>query len=362
MASYTTFPLGDAWPFRDPQTSRHFNLPLFVIHIFRMPAFFAMAGFFAALLHQRGGLRTLLVNRTRRVLLPLVVFWFALAPFMAGAFLFAIHQSTGTPVRAIVEAGSRNTPVTTMHLWFLYYLVIFYAVAAAVLVAARGRSLRADVCSAVTTSAWSVPLWSTVTALTLLPMEFPGIEGSTRLLPPVRTLVAYGVFFVFGWLLFAARRDIQRLGRSMGWHLALGVFGVAGYVYVELRPLADPLATHSAACIAMAASMWGFVFGITGAFLRVASGEHPAVQYLSKAAYWTYLVHLPIVVFTAGALARTPLHAFVKFSIVLTVTTVTCLATYHYFVRTTVIGALLNGTRQPVPGRPRPRSVEAAGS
>jgi glucan biosynthesis protein C len=137
-----------------------------------------------------------------------------------------------------------------------------------------------------------------------------------------------------------------------------------GYIYIfELgKPFADPRATHAAACFAMALGMWGFVLGITGLFLRVASQEHPLVRYLSDAAYWTYLIHLPIVITTAGLLARTPVHAFVKFSVVLIVTTGVCLLTYHYLVRTTVIGQLLNGTRRPSSGSPQPHSVQAAGS
>lgn len=356
MASYTTFPLGDTWPFRDPQTSQHFNLPLFVIHIVRMPAFFAMAGFFAALLYARGGLHRLIVNRTKRVLFPFVVFWFALAPLLALGFLFAIHQGTGTPVREIVEQGAKTSPVTTMHLWFLYFLLIFYAASIVVIVVSRGRELRPAVCATLTTAPWSVLLWTAVTTLTLLPMAFPGIEGSTLLLPPIRTLVAYGVFFLFGWLLFAGRDKLDALTRFVVHHLTLGVLGVVAFIYIyEVgKPFADPRATHAAACVAIAASTWGFVLGITGVFVRLASREHPLVRYLSAAAYWTYLVHLPIVIVAAGALARTPLHAFAKFSIVLIVTTAVCLATYHYFVRTTVIGRLLNGTGRISESRPLP--------
>jgi glucans biosynthesis protein C len=150
----------------------------------------------------------------------------------------------------------------------------------------------------------------------------------------------------------------------MAWYLTLGVLGVIGYIYVyEIgKPFSNAGTTHLAACAAIALSTWGLVLGIIGAFVRFASREHPVVRYLSGAAYWTYLVHLPIVIVTAGALARIPVHAFVKFPVVLVVTSAVCLATFHYFVRSTIIGMLLNGTRQPSSGRPRRRSVEAAGS
>ena len=50
-ASYTRTPLGDAWPYHDPHTNVAFDLLVFFIHLFRMPLFFVVAGFFAALLY-----------------------------------------------------------------------------------------------------------------------------------------------------------------------------------------------------------------------------------------------------------------------------------------------------------------------
>src|ERR671911_846280 len=74
-ASYTQAPLGSLWPYHDPQTSVAFDLLIFFIHLFRMPVFFVVAGFFAALLYYRDGLAGFARNRVRRVLLPLVLFW-----------------------------------------------------------------------------------------------------------------------------------------------------------------------------------------------------------------------------------------------------------------------------------------------
>src|SRR5688500_12766151 len=54
-ASYTYTPLRDAWPFHDPPGLVAFEILLLFIHLFRMPAFFVVAGFFAALLYYRDG-------------------------------------------------------------------------------------------------------------------------------------------------------------------------------------------------------------------------------------------------------------------------------------------------------------------
>ena len=58
--NYVVFPLGPAWPYKDPATSTVFDILVFVIHLFRMPVFFVAAGFFAAMLMERDGARGIL--------------------------------------------------------------------------------------------------------------------------------------------------------------------------------------------------------------------------------------------------------------------------------------------------------------
>src|SRR5262245_18499155 len=68
---YTVTPLKNAWPYKDGSTSLFFDVLCFFIHVFRMPTFFVMAGFFAALLYHRDGPIKFLLQRTKRILLPL---------------------------------------------------------------------------------------------------------------------------------------------------------------------------------------------------------------------------------------------------------------------------------------------------
>ena len=48
VVSYITIAIPEAWPYQDRQTSVAFDYLVFAIHLFRMPTFFVMAGFFAA--------------------------------------------------------------------------------------------------------------------------------------------------------------------------------------------------------------------------------------------------------------------------------------------------------------------------
>jgi len=67
-----------------------FAYPLaWFIHLFRMPAFFIIAGFFAALVYARYGFTGFLQNRLRRVFWPLVIFWPVIFVLVTSSILFA---------------------------------------------------------------------------------------------------------------------------------------------------------------------------------------------------------------------------------------------------------------------------------
>jgi glucan biosynthesis protein C len=349
--NYAVFPMGEAWPFKDPKTSSLFDLMVFVIHLFRMPVFFVAAGFFAALLMQRDGPRAFAVNRTKRVLLPLVLFWPLVLPAVLAGFLYANMRAGSTFDVTAAESGPFLNRPLLAHLWFLWDLAIFCAAATllAPLVSRLPERWTGRIDSAfgaVANSLAGALAMSIVTALTLLPMQGPALETSSALLPPFRILVAYGVFFTFGWLLFRRRDIIESFGTRCTISLLLGAAGAVGYLMVTVgRRVPDPSLAHVVGCAFAGLTMWLLIYGIVGAFVRLLDRPSPIVRYLSDASYWMYMVHLPFTLAVPGLLAPSPLPAMVKFAITVTVTTVATLVSYHYLVRATVIGELLNGRR-----------------
>src|SRR5262249_38278741 len=73
----------------------------------------------------------------------------------------------------------------------------------------------------------------------------------------------------------------------------------------------------------------------------------PLARYMADASYWMYLVHLPLTIVFPVFLRNLPLPTVVKFGAVLGVTTCITIITYHYWVRATAIGKVLNGRRYP---------------
>lgn len=365
-ASYPRTPLGQAWPYQDPQTSALLDPVIFIVHLFRMPTFFVMAGLFAALLFYREGPAGFLAHRTRRVLLPFIAAWVVLFPMMVFGFTWALAGGGSGNVAAALQvtAAAPYTPTILAHLWFLYYLFMI-CVAAAVVVPlvqrlpAALRSRCVAVFGSLAPTLVGCLAFGVISGLTLLPMNRPMLDTPMTFLPLIRVLVAYAVFFSFGWLLFVRRDLVASFGRRPWAYTTAGL--VMGFVYLAslLRPVsANPDVAHVVSVVIGGVATWLLVYGVTGIFVRYAGHPSPLQRYIADGSYWIYLVHLPVISWFAGVLAPVQIPGLAKFAIVLTGTTLVTVATYHLFVRSTAIGAFLNGRRF-ARGLPRPEPVSA---
>lgn len=361
--NYTVTPLGDAWPYQDASTSRLFDVLVFIIHLFRMPAFFVIAGFFAAFLHEREGARGFLRQRARRILLPLVAAWIVTAPLIGGGFLFANARKSGWDAAiALSERAAADSTggLSLMHLWFLYYLLIFYvAIAVAVpLVRRLPKELRAAIDHAfggVVPGLTAVGLLSVITVLTMVPMEVPALETSVAFLPALRVLVAYFVFFAFGWLLFH-RRDRVPAFAVRPWMYFGAAMGLSvAYMSIVLNQSMPREVWHYAGIATAGLATWLFIFAWIGIFVRYFDSPRPLQRYIADGSYWIYLIHLPFAIGIPAVLAPFALPAMVKFAITLAGTVLVTVFSYHYLVRNTWIGVFLNGRRYPraLPASPR---------
>ena len=358
IVSYGAFPYGAAWPFKDQATSPLMDLLVFGIHIFRMPIFFVMAGFFSALLYLRRGPGGLAQNRFTRIVLPFAVGWLVLHPLVVGGFTFANTMKAAplgvalSAVGGVAQSGALFVSDTTMHLWFLYDLILFY-VAALILAPLAMRlpeSVRSSVMrlyEAVVSRPLLRPLpLAILTAITLWPMGGV-LKTATSFVPDPAPLVAYGVFFGFGWLLYLKRELLPSFDRLAWTQIAIAI------ALVPLNNWSVTARTSGAEWalwLTMATGglvVWLLTFGITGLFLRYLDRPAPVVRYVVDASYWLYLVHLPFTIWIPGLLTELAWPAVAKAAVVLAGTTVVGFATYDLLVRPTFIGAVLNGRRYP---------------
>ena len=358
------------WMVTDSNPSPVLSATFFVIHIFRMTLFFMIAGFFARMSFHRKGARGFIVDRAKRIGIPLVVGWPIVFAAIVAATIWAVVRAYGAEAAAAQPPAPMTLatfPLT--HLWFLYVLALFYAgflvLRGAIrfvdrrdrLGAAADVVMRFAVQSPLAALALAAPV---AVALLAAPvwMAWFGIPTPDRgFLPNTPALVTFGAGFGFGWLLHR-QIDLLVIWRRW-WPLNLGVAigltaaclwigGVRPFVAGEPE---GPMRIAFAGAYALA--IWTWSFGLIGIALQFLSGHGSGRRYLADASYWIYIVHLPLLIVLQSLSAPIDLPWFLKFPGILAVAMAIMLITYHLFVRFSFIGAVLNGRRFPKAKPPR---------
>jgi len=70
------------WSAQDINQNPQYGMVLEFIHGFRMPLFFLVSGFFTAMMWQKRGSLAILIHRTKRILVPLILGMIAFAPLL----------------------------------------------------------------------------------------------------------------------------------------------------------------------------------------------------------------------------------------------------------------------------------------
>jgi glucan biosynthesis protein C len=362
-------------PVADSSHSSTLAVLYFVIHTFRMTLFFVMAGFFARLLLQRRGVRDFIKNRTTRIVAPTLVGWVILIPLTTCVVIWSAMRQLPPEAAAAALATARTTmlphglrTVPLMHLWFLYYLCIFYGAALTLcwlserLLDRSGR-LRGALDTTVRTllrsylAPWvlAAPLFAVLGFDDRLLASLGIPTPDAGLIPHKPALVAFGTAFALGWFV---HRQPAMLGewraRWVGHLTAAVALTVLCFTVLHVVPeaktgwLLDSVIWSRAAYVACyIGSIWYWSFGVTGVVLRFCSGQSAVRRYLADSSYWLYLVHVPLVYFLQVIFAPLPWHWTIKYPLILLITLTLLLLSYHYCVRPTWIGQILNGRKYP---------------
>jgi glucans biosynthesis protein C len=356
----------------------------YFIHMFRMPVFFLIAGYFGRLLLERRGTKSFIKDRAKRILVPLV-FGLPLVFIAVGVMYVLGALASGQDMQALQaqqRAQQENAPQGGMngfnlaHLWFLYYLAMFYASALVIrLVLARfmegGGKLGAA--TDATVRFLMRGLWGPV--ILALPIAayfyqdegwigWTGLPAPFPIVPQAGALIGYGLIFGFGWLLHRQAHLVLALEKSWPMYLAAAVvLSIVCYRIAGPTPHWTPYLEGRALLIYSGAYMvavWCWIFALIGAAIRFLSNVSPVRRYLADSSYWLYLMHVPALFFFHVLFKPLDWHWSVKFVLSIVGAMPILLLSYHYLVRFTFIGAIMNGKRHPRGGA-RPADAAMAG-
>jgi glucan biosynthesis protein C len=362
------------WLVDDVSDSSAMSLLFFVIHMLRMLTFFLLAGFVARMSFHKMGAAAFFRDRAKRIGIPLLAGWPLLFVGIVIAIIAGAVLANGgkMPTEKPPPTSFSFTEFPLTHLWFLYFLVLFYVCLAvlrpvAELLDRQGRAgwLRAatDRVMGFLLHQWAPLLLAAplCLALYLQPywMMWFGIPTPDHgFVPIASSFVAYGGAFLFGWLAQRQAGVLDLWKRRWLAHLVLAIgMTVACLAMAGITPVLMPVPQGTlklafAACYSIGA--WSWAFALLGLALRFLSGYSALRRYLADASYWIYLVHLPLVLLLQALVSQLAWPWFIKFPLVLAVAFLLMLASYAWLVRGTWIGVVLNGRRKapaPLPAR-----------
>ena len=313
-----------------------------VLRTFRMPTFFLVAGFFAALILARRTPDAWIAERARRLLIPLLAGVVTIVPL---ASLLVRHYRLETG-RWIGEPLS-----SFYHLWFLVTLfglcLATWALRPLLEPAAErlGRALsRLSPRAGEITFAGFVALavlWEAgVSAL----FDRPALSA----LPLAGTLhvtMVYAPWYLFGW-------GLGRVPGGLAWFGRLGpsaVVAAAGLLALDLFVAKVPNFEAESFAHLAAWTAAGFYLGrlLVAAALRLPFAASPVIRRIVDHAMPIYVLHYPWAMVFALLLVPTGWAGGLQFLAVTTLTALATLATCAAVARVPLLAFLVNGRHPP---------------
>ena len=371
------------WPAWDVDRSPVADFLIFVIHAFRMQTFFLLAGFFGCLLAERSGLWGLLKHRFARIVIPFGLALIIIQPILQALWMLGNRdalRAVGMPfdpdlprAQMLEEhflSGRFLGSIDPFHLWFLYFLIVFFLLIVPPMLLIRGRA--AGYGRRLFRGLLQLRGRSIVLALITMPflwtMQLEGmVDTPNRWELPPNLLGYYFLFFAVGWLLWHDRDLLPTIGRRWPWGLALGnlvvlpVFLILMFARLDvMQQKSPPLGVGPTALLCFSAALftWLMLIGLIGMFQTCFTRERHWVRWAADASYWCYLWHMVPIIALQILLEQSPLPGLLKFAIIIGVSLALLLTSYQWGVRYTAIGRLLNGRRaRPLPphdNEPRP--------
>ena len=274
------------------------------IHSWRMPLFMVLAGFFTCLSLSKRSTSSYALNRLIRLGGPLILLWVAIpAVDESAAQMFKWPDF----ISWIISGGQFTLRLD--HLWFLYYLLIFYSL----VLAFKGLAPRIfELIVNFKLNSWTLSLfWLPIITL-FAPWAKP-VGGVFSEIPTtfgelkVGSMLFMLAFFIIGMQLFNNQAILQRLKTKSFWITAIICSSFVPIGLMAWGIMKDtPFVFSSTAemwvvnALATCASLF-MVLAFIGASSRYILAGGPILSWLVKLSYPTYVFHL-VFVYSIGAI------------------------------------------------------------
>lgn len=347
------------WLTSDSQQSVLIDVVAWCTHLFRMPLFFLIAGYFAFFLLQKKGLKGMVKNRAKRILLPFVVF---LPLILIGSFIIigmaAESVENQSSMLSMISSlmnhpETSQGPIRIMHLWFLYVLLYLYVLAGVFYKTGWVNAINLWINKNTIVFLILFPLFITFSVITNV-KPHPSPE---TFIPELWSFGFYGSFFLFGFCLFKNDVFLNKLEAYWKVLLTIGLFAYAGFYVLLPKSVSteEAMLLSQTKIITFSQFLASLLEGIAAVYLTLAilflgkkflNHKSRISRYIADSSYWLYLIHLPLLFYIQFILNDMDLNLWIKLAISCSSVFIIGLLSYALLVRWTPIGLMLNGKRK----------------
>lgn len=344
-----------------------FNAALFLFvfffHVFRMPAFFLLAGFFAHFIYQRSTVRKLLTNRFIRIAVPLlfIIIWFY-PIYLNSVLLNAVHQSflnhqNVWPVflsqikHDWLQGKTWSSMDNTRDAWFLDYLLWCYVMTLLLLFVKKLHPLTqvkrltnhyVTHCLFTRARYILIPIMLTALMMTAHPSVWV-VAYDTHLKPNLTLLACYSIWYFLGWWLWENHRDFSAFMKNPGWQLLAAIATYLIYLSILLHfANGNSVLMHIVGLFFYMLTMVLSVFAVIGLAWRYLNAPS-FLRHISASAYWIYLVQMPILLVSIPIIALLHWSFLQQLIANILLCVLLCLSSYYFLVRPTWLHRILGG-------------------
>ena len=275
------------------------------IHTWRMPLFMLLAGFFTALSLSKRDTGNYAFNRLIRLGVPLLLLW---------SFIPAIDEEASRlfKIPELISYIFYDIPFTFRldHLWFLYYLLIFYSVL--LLIKTTLPVIYSFILGFELSLSRVLMVWLPILIL-LSPLNKPtgGIIGNDPITfgeVNLGSMLFMASFFMIGMQAYKSSKFLENLQRTRFWLPSLTIFSLIPIGLLVWGGVKDePFAFSGLLELWIVNSLSGsaallLVLSIMGLAMHKISSSGHLLRWLVRLSYPIYVFHLMFVISVSGTL------------------------------------------------------------
>lgn len=327
------------WIIYSPETIPFAEVLVSTIHLFRMPAFFIVSGYFAVFTLQKYNVEKFLKVRILRILIPLV-----LTALTLNSLQTYILVETGWMDFEFISYIQKGGWVS--HLWFLINLIIYF------LVFAVGYKILKPIYKKIYLYIYRLYMYTNIytilfvmTMMTIFLLTIVSIIAKNWQYEEIinlNSLVYYITFFAFGIFIYL-NKEMQNKFIQMSPFLSIFVVSISVFLNHYFSDFEGKIY-----------KVLYFFFGITAKyyisslcfylFYKYTDKKIKIFQFLSDASYSVYLFHHVLVIGIGIVLIDLNINKYISLILLISIVAFVSMAIHYFFIsRNNILSILFNG-------------------